>query len=250
MLQNNRQRAYLILGASGGIGSAAARKLVSDGHRVLLAGRRTEILSELSAELGQPVHVLKSSDFAGIEAAMQAAAEVFEHVHGVANCIGSLLLKPAHLTTEIELRETIETHLLTAFGLVRAAAKTMRPDGGSVVLCSSAAAQIGLSNHEAIAAAKGAIEGLTRSAAMTYAKIGLRVNAVAPGLTRTPLTARITGNEKALESTLSLHPRGRIGEAEDVADAIAWLLGAHSDWVTGQILGVDGGLATLKPMSA
>ncbi|NBO93955.1 MAG: SDR family oxidoreductase, partial [Planctomycetia bacterium] len=116
------------------------------------------------------------------------------------------------------------------------------------VLCSSAAARIGLPNHEAVAAAKAGIIGLTLSAAATYAPKNVRVNAVAPGLVRTPLTSRITGSEPALKASLSMHPLGRIGEPSDVASAIEWLLSPTQTWVTGQVIGIDGGLADLKGM--
>jgi NAD(P)-dependent dehydrogenase (short-subunit alcohol dehydrogenase family) len=119
-------------------------------------------------------------------------------------------------------------------------------DGGSVVLVSSAAARLGLANHEAIAAAKAGVIGLTLSAAATYAPKGIRVNAVAPGLVRTPLTARVTGSEPALNASTSLHALGRIGEPDEVAGAIAWLLDPAQSWITGQVLGVDGGLATVR----
>ena len=109
-----------------------------------------------------------------------------------------------------------------------------------------AAARLGLANHEAIAAAKAGIIGLTLSAAATYAARGLRVNAVAPGLVRTPMTTRITSSEPALKSSMAMHALGRIGEPEEVASAIAWLLDAEQSWVSGLVLGVDGGLATLR----
>jgi NAD(P)-dependent dehydrogenase (short-subunit alcohol dehydrogenase family) len=112
-------------------------------------------------------------------------------------------------------------------------------------LVSSAAARLGLANHEAIAAAKAGVIGLTLSAAATYAPKRIRVNAVAPGLVRTPLTARITGSESALEASTSLHALGRIGEPDEVAGAIAWLLDPAQSWITGQVLGIDGGLATV-----
>ena len=115
------------------------------------------------------------------------------------------------------------------------------------MLCSTAAAGSGLPNHEAIAAAKGGVEALTRSAAATYAGRKLRFNAVAPGLVRTPLAAAITGNERALEHSEKMHPLGRVGEPDDVASAITWLLDPANSWVTGQILGVDGGLASVRP---
>jgi len=116
----------------------------------------------------------------------------------------------------------------------------------SSALVSSAAARIGLPNHEAIAAAKAAVEGMALSAAATYAKNGIRVNCVAPGLTRTPLTASLTRSEAQLKASVAMHPLGRIGEPDDVAAAIDWLLSPESAWITGQALGVDGGLATVK----
>jgi NAD(P)-dependent dehydrogenase (short-subunit alcohol dehydrogenase family) len=115
-----------------------------------------------------------------------------------------------------------------------------------VVFCSSAAARLGLANHEAIGAAKAGLEGLVLSAAATYAARSIRVNAVAPGLVRTSLAARITGSEGALKASLALHPMRKIGEADDVASALAWFLNPAQAWVTGQILGVDGGLGSLK----
>ena len=138
----------------------------------------------------------------------------------------------------------LRTNLDSAFATVRSGAKSMR-EGGSIVLLASAAAEVGLVNHEAIAAAKAGVIGLARSAAATYAP-RLRVNVVAPGLVRTPLSERITGSEAALKASVAMHPLGRIGEPEDVARAICWLLDPAQDWVTGQVLGVDGGLADLK----
>ena len=122
----------------------------------------------------------------------------------------------------------------------------MKAAGGSVVLVSSCAARIGLSNHEAISAAKAGIEGLVRSAAATYATSKIRFNAVAPGLVATPMSKRITDNEAALKTSVAMHPLGRIAQPEEVARAIRYLLESESDFVTGQVLAVDGGLASLK----
>ena len=96
------------------------------------------------------------------------------------------------------------------------------------------------------AAAKAGVIGLTLSAAATYAPRGIRVNCVAPGLVRTPMTARITANEASLKASTAMHALGRIGDPADVAGAIEWLLGPDSGWVTGQVLGVDGGLASVR----
>ena len=121
-------------------------------------------------------------------------------------------------------------------------------EGGSIVLMSSVAGRYGLPNHEAVAAAKAGIEGLVRAAAATYAPRGIRVNAVAPGLVRTPLAGRLVATEQAVEASAAMHPLGRIGEPEDLTDALAFLLDpARSAWVTGQTLSVDGGFATVRP---
>jgi NAD(P)-dependent dehydrogenase (short-subunit alcohol dehydrogenase family) len=126
----------------------------------------------------------------------------------------------------------------------------MTGHGGSVVLLSSAAARLGIANHEAIAAAKAGVLGLVLSAAASYASRAIRVNAVAPGLVRTPLTAPLTMDETALKRSTALHPLGRIGEPDEVASAIEWLLDPGQAWVTGQVIGVDGGLATVRSRGA
>src|SRR5271165_1832804 len=126
---------------------------------------------------------------------MKQAAELYGQVSGVANCVGSLLLKPAHLLSEEEWDATVTTNLKSAFAVVRSATVAMAPHGGSIVLLSTAAARIGLANHEVISAAKAGIEGLALAAAATYASKGIRVNCVAPGMTRTPLTAKLLQNE-------------------------------------------------------
>lgn len=236
---------YLLLGGAGGIGAATARRLVASGARVFLAGRSEAPLAALGGELGAAWYTGDLTTFDAVDAAFAAATAALGSIAGVANLVGSIILKPAHLTREDEYHATIAQNLTSAFATVRSAARSM-PDGGSVVLFATAAARHGLANHEAIAAAKGGVIALARSAAATYASKGLRVNVVAPGLVRTPMASRITSNSAAEQASASMHALGRIGEPDDVAPAVAWLLGADSAWVTGQEIGVDGGLATVR----
>lgn len=255
-MSDQQERVFVIFGATGGVGSALARRLSADSrNRLLLAGRNLARLDEMSKELNASSMEADATSLAAAEATLQKAIELFGRLDGVANCVGSLLLKPLHLTTEAEWQSTVNINLGSAFAVTRAAVKTLMSStssgtsgtsGGSIALVSSAAAQIGLANHEAIAAAKGAIEGLVLSAAATYAPKGIRINAVAPGLVRTPMTSRITSNEMSLKASVAMHALGRIGEPEDVASGLAWLLDPAQQWVTGQVIGIDGGLGSLR----
>jgi len=237
----------VIFGATGGIGNVLSRQLAAAGHKLVLAARQEERLQQLAAELGAEAVTCDATQSTQVNAVIAKAQAMHSHIDGVASCIGSILLKPAHLTTDEEWQRTLEQNLKTSFFILRSAAKVMRSGGGSIVFCSSVAAQRGLANHEAIAAAKAGIEGMMLAAAATYASSKIRVNCVAPSLTRTPLSEALTANESALNASLSMHALGRIGEPEDVASAIKWLLDPAQSWVTGQVIGVDGGLGSVNP---
>jgi 3-oxoacyl-[acyl-carrier protein] reductase len=240
------QPAYVILGASGAVGRAVARRLARQGARLVLGGRDIARLQAVAEETGGIAQVGDATSTSYVDATVTLATERFGRLDGAANCVGSILLKPLHLTRDEEFQATLATNLTSAFLLLRAAVRAMGTGGGSVALVSTAAAGTGLPNHEAIAAAKAGVEGLTRSAAATYAARNIRVNCVAPGLVRSELSARITGNEGALKASVAMHALGRIGEPDEVASAIAWFLDPANSWVTGQVLGVDGGLARLR----
>ncbi len=237
---------YLVLGATGGIGESLCRRLASRGAKLMIASRSSEKLQMLGRELQAPEFELDATRFEDVDACVEKVLQLHGRLDGVANCIGSLLLKSAHSTSEAEWLSTVATNLTTAFAVVRAATKAMLNTGGSIVLVSSAAARIGLANHEAIAAAKAGVIGLTLSAAASYGPRGIRVNCVAPGLVRTPMTARLTANEASLKASTAMHALGRIGEPQDVAAAIEWLLSPEQSWVTGQVLGIDGGLGSVR----
>jgi 3-oxoacyl-[acyl-carrier protein] reductase len=244
-VDQSQTKSVAIIGATGGIGSALAREMRN--HRLCLIARRETMLQELAAEVRAESVTLTTDEgvFGGIDRALKSATEKLGRLDGVVSVAGTFLLKPAHLTSEAEWQDLMSSQVTTAFATIRSSARIlMDQGGGSITLISSAAAQIGLPNHEAIAAAKSAIEGLVRSAAATYARQGIRVNAVAPGLVATPMTSKITASAPALEASLALHPLGRVGTAEEIAKGIRFTI--ECEWMTGQVLGIDGGLGRLK----
>ena len=229
---------FLIIAASSAIGQVTVEQLQQAGHQVFTTARNTAKI--------QPDATLDATDFGAVEAAFKQAIEKLGSLDGVVNCSGSLMLRSAHQTSKEQFQATIDASLTTAFAVVRAAGKQMQ-SGGSVVLISTAAAVQGFANHESIAAAKAGVIGLTLAAAATYAPNNLRFNTIAPGLTETPLTSHLTGSPTARAVSESMHALGRLGQPEDIARAIVFLLDPANNWITGQVLAVDGGLSRIRP---
>jgi NAD(P)-dependent dehydrogenase (short-subunit alcohol dehydrogenase family) len=243
------RRVAIVTGATGAIGSATARRLAAAGWEIAVGGRDTGRIEALAAELG-PAAVGFVADVtvsADVDAVVAGVVERLGPPGALVHAVGSTLLKPIHAVSDRELDEVLSVNLLSAVYALRAfvrAAPRGRP--ASVVLFSSAATQIGLLNHEAIAVAKGGIDGLVTSAAATYAGRGIRVNALAPGLVRSNLTRRLVEHEGSLRASVAMHPLGRIGEAEDIAGLAAFLVSPDAAWITGQVIAVDGGLSGVK----
>ena len=237
---------YLIIAASSDIGYLTAKNLKEQGKNIFITARNLDRLNKLKNEFNCEGEILNAADFSATAAVFDQAKQALGNIDGVVNFSGSVVLKPAHLTNAEEYSSTIEANLTTAFSVVKSAGKYLK-NGGSVVLISSAAAMQGIANHEAIAAAKGGIISLAKSASATYSSQNLRFNVIAPGLTKTKLTSKITDNENALKFSTAMHALGRIGEAQDVANMVLFLLSDKANFITGQTIGVDGGLSNLQP---
>ena len=227
----------IIIGAAGGIGS----KLVQD-----LMGTSNLLLGYYNSSLNVPVESDKvdATDFESVENFIKKGLDKFETVDAVVCLPGSLILKPAHKCSEEEFYQTINTNLKTSFSVTRAAGQLLKDS--SIVLMSTAAANIGLANHELIAAAKCGVEGLARSAAKTYARKNLRFNTVSPGMVETPLTSSITSNEILRKASEKMHTLQRIGKPKDISNMIKFLINPENNWITGQNFIVDGGLSSTK----
>lgn len=236
-------------GIAGGIGSALAGRLSADQWTVGGFGRpstRWAAFAEAHGDLA--LFEAEATDPRAVEAAITAFAEEHGGLDAYVHAIGSVFLKPLQRVRDEEWTAVLAQNLSSAFYAARCALGPMvRQKAGTLLFFSSVAARSGLSNHEVIAAAKGGLEGMTRSLAATYAPFGIRANAIAPGLVRTPATAALTGSEAALRLSERMHPLGRIGEPGEIASLAAWLLSEDAAWMTGQVLGMDGGMGTVVP---
>jgi NAD(P)-dependent dehydrogenase (short-subunit alcohol dehydrogenase family) len=242
------KKTILIGGITGGIGASLARRLRANGHQVVGFARDSERAAAFQKETGTQTEICDATDPDALEATFGSLAEDLGQIDAYVHAIGSIYIKPAHLTPTEDWTQTLTQNLTSAFFALRLAAKRMQKQGsGTCLFFSTAAAQTGIANHEAIAAAKGGIEAMVRSAAATYSNKGLRINAIAPSLTDTPLAKPIVGNEQALELSKRMHPLNAIADPDDVAGLAAWLLSDEARFVTGQTFVMDGGLSTIVP---
>ena len=232
----------VILGATGSIGSSLAKKLVEKGDQVHLVGREEASLSSLASEL--------NSSFTTCDVLEENFSEKIindikdEPINGLAFCIGSIDLKPLKLTKKSDFMQSFNLNLISATEIIRSLADNLKKNKGSIVLFSTVAVRQGFPNHTIVSSAKGAIEGLTLALAAELAP-NVRVNCIAPSLTNSKMSNFLLKNVKVAEGIAKMHPLKRIGEGSDTASVARFLLTKESSWITGQIVGVDGGRSSV-----
>ena len=224
------------MGGSHGIGLGIVRRLVESGHQVTVLSRTTGDLGDLTASVRHVVCDVTD----GI-----AADAMPDSIDGLAYCPGSINLGPIRGVKPETMRSDFDLNVVGAMLSLQAALKGLKSAKGSVVFFSTVAVAQGMQMHASVASVKGAVEGLTRSAAAELAP-NVRVNALAPALVDTPLAERLLSSDDKRAAMDRRHPLGRIGTVDDLAAAAVYLLGRESSWITGQVIGVDGGLSTLR----
>ena len=232
----------LILGATGSIGSSLAKKIVDDGGEVHLVGRDENSLSALASELNSS---FTTCDVLEENFANKIVNDLGETpINGLAYCVGSIDLKPLKLTKKSDFMQSFNLNLISATEIIKNISDNLKQNKGSIVLFSTVAVKRGFTNHAIVASAKGAVEGLTVSLAAEFAP-NIRVNCIAPSLTKSKISNFLLKNEKIAEGIAKMHPLKRLGEGSDSSAVAHFLLGENSSWITGQIFGVDGGRSSL-----
>jgi len=238
----------LITGASGGVARELAKRLRTQGWRIVMVSRDVSRFDLLDGDFSVQTDV---STPGGAETAFALAIERTGNVpDAVVNCAGSTLIAPLGRVTAESFRNCMAANVDTAFFTVQAYTKALlaAKRTGDIVLFSSVVAGLGVSNHAAIATAKGAIEALVRSIAADFSQHGIRINAVAPGLMRSPMTEKMLGTERNQQSIAAQYPLGHYGDAADGAAVAAWLLSPDARWITGEVIHLDGGFSAVRPM--
>ena len=232
----------LILGASGSIGSSLAKKVVSDGEEVHLVGRDEASISSLASELNSSY---TTCDFLEENFSDKILNDVGDtQLNVLAYCVGSIDLKPLKMSKRSDFMQSFNLNLISATEIIRATYDNLKGNKGSVVLFSTVAAKKGFTNHSIVSSAKGAVEGLTVALAAEFAP-NVRVNCIAPSLTKSKISEFLLKNEKIAEGIAKMHPLKRIGQGEDSSSVAKFLLSGESSWITGQIFGVDGGRSSI-----
>lgn len=228
---------YVIIGGSSGIGLELVKLLSEKGANITVFSRTQAQLVGLKNVKAIALDILTEEI---------PTAELPEIIHGVAYCPGSIVLKPFRSLKPEQFLADFQINVLGAVSALKSTFKALKKSSaGSVVLFSTVAVQQGMPFHASVATAKGAIEGLTRSLAAEWAP-NIRVNCIAPSLTDTPMAGRLLSTPEKKEASGQRHPLKRVGEASEIAELAHFLLSEKSSWITGQIIGIDGGMSSVR----
>jgi NAD(P)-dependent dehydrogenase (short-subunit alcohol dehydrogenase family) len=228
----------LVIGGSSGIGLQVVKSLVDQGEKLHVFSRSSEALQPISGVTHVQWDVLQGDpDFGSLPETLQ----------GLVYCPGSIRLKPIQRLTEADFRQDWQINLLGAVRAIKGCLTRLKKSasGASIVLFSTVAVTAGMPFHASVASAKGAVEGLTRSLAAELAP-RIRVNALAPSLTDTPLAADLLSSDEKRQAAAQRNPLKRVGSAKEIAAMARFLLSEDAAWITGQILHVDGGMTALR----
>lgn len=231
-------RTTLVIGGGSGIGKALVHLLVDRGHEVIAASRNIQ-----EADLPDGVKRVTYDVTQDEE-----IPDLPEEIHGLVYCPGTINLMPFKRFKLEQLREELEVNYIGAVKVLKQTIdKLKKSKSGSAVFFSTVAVQTGLPFHTSVSAGKGAVEGMVRSLAAEYAP-HIRFNAIAPSLTDTPLASGMLNNDKKRESNAERNPLKKLGKPEDLAHMAAYLLNDEAAWITGQVMGVDGGMGSIRPL--
>lgn len=228
---------YLIIGASSGIGKALAEELLNQGHQVI--GTHNSNRIEYTNSNLESVHFDVMAEELNFDF-------IPDELDGLIYCPGAIKLLPFKRLKSEDILSDFQLQVAGAVSVIQNCLPALRNGvDPSVVLFSTVAVQSGFNFHTQVSMSKGAIEGLTKALAAELAPT-IRVNAIAPGLTDTPLASKLLNTSEKKEANAQKHPMKRIGEPEDLANMAAFLLSEKSSWITGQIIHIDGGMSTLN----
>ena len=236
------KKKYLIFGATGAIGSSLVNQFYNDKLDCHLIGRNEEELKKLAEKLKYTYSVC---DVLKLDFTNNLKKDLEEvEILGIAYCIGSIDIKPFKLTKAKDFVSSYVLNLVSVTEILRTFQDSLKQNKGSVVLFSTVAAKKGFANHSIISSAKAGVEGLTVALAAELAP-NIRINCIAPSLTKSKLANAIIKNSSVEDSIAKMHPLKRIGEGIDSANLAHFLLTSKSSWITGQIIAVDGGRSSI-----
>jgi NAD(P)-dependent dehydrogenase (short-subunit alcohol dehydrogenase family) len=242
------RKVAIVTGGASGIGKACARAMAREGASIAIFDSCAESGREVADELAAQAYTAAFFEVdvaceASVRAAIAAVIHRFERLDILHNNAGIAIRQPVDSQDEEGWQRCMDVNLKGVFLCSKHAIPHMREQGGSIVNTSSVTGITGVRNRAAYSATKGAIVALTRNMALDYARYGIRVNCVCPGFTRTPLAEALLRDPDRERRLIGMHPLGRLGEPEDIANAVVFLVSGLASWITGQVVAVDGGFS-------